>query len=565
MAQTRRTSGPPATAFVAAEVEEQPGAAPFPWSTMRLTPPTAAAVALFALLVRVLVSLGSYSGQGTPPMYGDYEAQRHWMEITLHTPAAEWYRNTTANDIAYWGLDYPPLTAYQSLAHALLINVSLPQSLALSSSRGFESHQSKLMMRWTVLSSDLLAFFPAAIYYVWVYFQRNVGGDGEERSAPWLLAMILLNPCLILVDHGHFQSSCFFFYPSSLSLAPTLTTALQFVCNWLSFFLNYPFFQYNCISLGFTLGAIAAVLSQNDFAASALFSLAINHKQMSLYFAPAFFSHLLGKCLRRKNPIFEVMKLGLMVIGTFALVWWPYLYSIESVMEVLNRLAPFERGIFEDYVANFWCSTSVVIKWKRIFTIHSMKFLSLITTILAFLPSFVQQLKTPSDQGFLYSLLNNSFSFYLFSYQVHEKSILLPLLPASLLALQEPLLFGWLMHCALLSMYPLLRRDRLLLQHGAVLSLFGLIFFPPHGNHVTKADKLSTKEKALIALGLSCSIVLHLVYLCFQPPKKYPFLFEALIMFFCFSQFVAFTIYTNFKQWMLLDHSSWAVRVKKDL
>ncbi|KAJ8505822.1 hypothetical protein OPV22_006708 [Ensete ventricosum] len=404
MAKTR-TRGPPATALAAAaEEEQQPGAAPFPWSTMRLTPPTAVAVALFALLVRVLVSLGSYSGQGTPPMYGDYEAQRHWMEITLHTPAAEWYRNTTANDLAYWGLDYPPLTAYQSVAHALLINASLPQSLALSSSRGFESHQSKLMMRWTVLSSDLLVFFPAAIYFVWVYFQRNVGGDGEERSAPWLLAMILLNPCLILVDHGHFQ--------------------------------------YNCISLGFTIGAIAAVLSQNDFAASALFSLAINHKQMSLYFAPAFFSHLLGKCLGRKNPIFEIMKLGFVVIGTFALVWWPYLYSIESVMEVLNRLAPFERGIFEDYVANFWCSTSVVIKWKRIFTIHSMKFLSLITTILAFLPSFVQQLKAPSDQGFLYSLLNNSFSFYLFSYQVHEKSILLPLLPASLLALQEPLLFG---------------------------------------------------------------------------------------------------------------------------
>lgn len=91
--------------------------------------------------------------------------------------------------------------------------------------------------------------------------------------------------------------------------------------------------------------------------------------------------------------------------------------ALHLYKQVLNRLAPFERGIFEDYVANFWCSTSVVIKWKRIFTIHSMKFLSLITTILAFLPSFVQQLKTPSDQGFLYSLLNNSFSFYLFSYQ----------------------------------------------------------------------------------------------------------------------------------------------------
>ncbi|EHA8587933.1 putative dolichyl pyrophosphate Man9GlcNAc2 alpha-1,3-glucosyltransferase [Cocos nucifera] len=40
-------------------------------------------------MVRVMVSLGPYSGQGTPSKYGDYEAQRHWMEITLHTPASE--------------------------------------------------------------------------------------------------------------------------------------------------------------------------------------------------------------------------------------------------------------------------------------------------------------------------------------------------------------------------------------------------------------------------------------------------------------------------------------------
>lgn len=85
--------------------------------------------------------------------------------------------------------------------------------------------------------------------------------------------------------------------------------------------------------------------------------------------------------------------------------------------QVLSRLAPFERGIYEDYVANFWCSTSIFIKWKRLFTIQLMKFLSFITTISAFLPSFIQQVKAPSDHGFLYALLNSSFSFYLFSYQ----------------------------------------------------------------------------------------------------------------------------------------------------
>lgn len=31
------------------------------------------------------------SGAGKPPMFGDFEAQRHWMEITYHLPYTEWY------------------------------------------------------------------------------------------------------------------------------------------------------------------------------------------------------------------------------------------------------------------------------------------------------------------------------------------------------------------------------------------------------------------------------------------------------------------------------------------
>lgn len=49
-------------------------------------------------------------GFKTPPMYGDLEAQRHWMEITVHLPVSQWY----FYDLQYWGLDYPPLTAYHS-------------------------------------------------------------------------------------------------------------------------------------------------------------------------------------------------------------------------------------------------------------------------------------------------------------------------------------------------------------------------------------------------------------------------------------------------------------------
>lgn len=61
-------------------------------------------------LFRWSVGLWGYSGFKVPPMHGDYEAQRHWMEITNHLPVSQWY----FYDLQYWGLDYPPLTAYHS-------------------------------------------------------------------------------------------------------------------------------------------------------------------------------------------------------------------------------------------------------------------------------------------------------------------------------------------------------------------------------------------------------------------------------------------------------------------
>ncbi|KAL5713869.1 dolichyl-P-Glc:Man9GlcNAc2-PP-dolichol alpha-1,3-glucosyltransferase [Ranunculus cassubicifolius] len=466
-------------------------------------------ISVFALLIRVMVSMYPYSGAGDPPKYGDFEAQRHWMEITLNTPVKEWYRNTTSNNLTYWGLDYPPLTAYQSYAHSLFLYFFHPSSVALFTSRGHESPFGKLLMRWTVLTSDVLIFFPAAILFVMAFYAN--GGSQSRDAMSWNLVMILMNPCLILIDHGHFQ--------------------------------------YNCISLGLTIGAVAAILFKNELVGCLLFSLALNHKQMSLYLAPAFFSHLLGKCLRHRNPFLRVLKLGLMVLGTFIVIWWPYLYSLNSVTEVLSRLAPFERGIYEDYVANFWCTSSILIKWKILFTTQFLKLLSLSLTMLTLLPSMIQQIRTPSDKGFLYTLLNSAFSFYFFSFQVHEKSVLLPLLPASLLALEEPRLYKWFTYFALLSMFPLLCRDKLIVPYIALHILFVLVFHSPYVKRgERKEDKLNGLEVVAMAVVLLISLVLHVVYLTMKPPERYPYLFEAMIMTVCFSQFIYVAIYTNIKQ-----------------
>merc|ERR1719242_1524453 len=95
---------------------------------------------LIILFIRLCVGMGDYSGMNTPPMFGDYEAQRHWMEITTNLPIRDWYEQTDDNDLQYWGLDYPPLTAYHSWLCGSIANLTrLPQLIELNTSRGIET------------------------------------------------------------------------------------------------------------------------------------------------------------------------------------------------------------------------------------------------------------------------------------------------------------------------------------------------------------------------------------------------------------------------------------------
>ena len=119
-------------------------------------------IVAFALLVRWSTGLGTYSGFATPPMRGDYEAQRHWMELTLHLPLSRWY----TYDLQYWGLDYPPLTAYVSWLCGVVGAWIEPSWFALDESRGIETPGSKIYMRATVLVFDALIYIPAIITFV---------------------------------------------------------------------------------------------------------------------------------------------------------------------------------------------------------------------------------------------------------------------------------------------------------------------------------------------------------------------------------------------------------------
>ena len=95
-------------------------------------------------------------------MYGDYEAQRHWMEITTQLPVSQWY----FHDLQWWGLDYPPLTAYHSWAMGKIGSLIDPFWFYLHTSRGMEDDELKVFMRATVLISEYFIYIPATVIFV---------------------------------------------------------------------------------------------------------------------------------------------------------------------------------------------------------------------------------------------------------------------------------------------------------------------------------------------------------------------------------------------------------------
>ena len=132
---------------------------------------------------------------------------------------------------------------------------------------------------------------------------------------------------------------------------------------------------------------------------------------------------------------------------------------------------------------------------------------------------------------------------------MHEKSILLPLLPVTLLATEEPFLLKWMTLYALFSMFPLLYRDKLILPYFTLSALFLFLYYAPRRRQAaTETKPLKSYVRTFFIL---CALILHVVYLTMKAPHKYPFLFEALIMLLSFSQFVILVIYSNVQQWRL--------------
>lgn len=473
-------------------------------------------VLLVAILARWLVSLHKYSGAGNPPMFGDFEAQRHWMEITYHLPPQQWYFNSTNNNLLYWGLDYPPLTAYHSWLCGFIANKINTSWVALKESHGHESYAHKLFMRYTVMLADISIFFPAVVLF---FAQQKLQLLDKVKMS----LVVLMYPGFILIDHGHFQ--------------------------------------YNCVSLGFTLFGVVWICRGFHLWGSICFSLALNYKQMELYHALPFFCYLLGWCLQKLSRIPQLFKIAVTVLSTFLVCWVPFLRSKEMVLQVLHRVFPLARGLYEDKVANVWCSLSVLIKLKQMFTVDQLVLICLLSTLVCLLPSSLHLLCYPTTRNFKVSLVNSSLVFFLFSFHVHEKSILIPALAVSLLVHDYPFWCVWFYFISTFSMLPLFMKDDLVMAALATTVLHALICTACLTMSSAKDDQLWDRAKTtLLKMSLIGAVFLTVASLILTPPPRYPDLFPVLVSIYSCAHFVLFLVAFHYCQFQSTFQS---VKVEK--
>tara|TARA_B110000091_G_scaffold161729_1_gene172469 strand:- start:97 stop:1830 length:1734 start_codon:yes stop_codon:yes gene_type:complete len=494
-------------------------------------------------LYRYLIGLWPHSGEGVPPMHGDFEAQRHWMEITTSVPLKDWYRNTTQNDLLYWGLDYPPLTAYVSWICGKVGILLEPESMALETSRGYESETNRVFMRLTVIVCDLLIYFPAC-YSIVKYYYGHLPWPRRYEA----VGLLMVQPALLIIDHGHFQ--------------------------------------YNGVCIGLTLLAVVAIGSRRPCLGAMLFACALNFKQIALYYALGFFFALLSIGIHTSKTtvgaILFVGALGASVIATFAIHWLPFCLHtnmddtcLQGMSNVMSRVFPFNRGLFEDKVSNIWCVIDPVIKLRTMFgTGPVLKALSASATVLLSAPSCIALMRrTPSIRALLYALTSISLAFFLCAFQVHEKSILFPVASASIIVLEEPRVVAMFIATATFSMYPLLFRDGLVVPYVVTLLTFvgfawNIAPVAPYekrrggrgtGHLISQGDGFKTASGALfdwyVVVSVICMVGLHALPLLVAPPAKYPDLFVLLLCAYCCVQFILAWAYSTWRLWLITGNT----------
>ncbi|EGF78167.1 hypothetical protein BATDEDRAFT_90829 [Batrachochytrium dendrobatidis JAM81] len=381
----------------------------------------------------------------------DFEVHRNWLAITSSLPTSQWYYESTSE----WTLDYPPFFAWFEWLLSKIAFYFDPGMLQINN-LNYASFETVLFQRMSVMATEIVFF--AGI--VRLLYAMKV----PKSYFSILLGLAFLNPGILIVDHIHFQ--------------------------------------YNAFMYGIQLLSIASFFEGQHILGGILFAVVLNFKHIYLYQAPAYFIYLLsGYCFTGKYQfsLLRLFSLGAVVIAVFALSFGPFTAHLQ---QIISRLFPFKRGLCHAYWApNFWAlysfadrallQASVIMGRDQGRYVGSLtrglvgdtKFsiLPMITplhtvllTLASQLPILVKLWFNPTPDGFLNALILCGFGSYMFGWHVHEKAILLVLIPLCFVAINRKYARCFLIMsvAGYYSLFPLLFGKQEIITKSIVLSLY---------------------------------------------------------------------------------------------
>ncbi|CDO91767.1 unnamed protein product [Kluyveromyces dobzhanskii CBS 2104] len=436
-----------------------------------------------ATALKVLLFPGYYST--------DFDVHRNWLAITNKLPMGKWYLEATSQ----WTLDYPPFFAYFEWFLSQFVPKAVAEDGCLDIVEvGNFGFPTIIFQRTTVILSEVVLYVALQVFI-------NTS-DISEKSANFVMASsIVLSPGLLIVDHIHFQ--------------------------------------YNGFLFGILISSIVAAKNRRYLLCATFFSVALCFKHIFLYLAPAYFVFLLRayvldfssfKFKSYKDLISIVQwpnlfKLAAVVIGIFSVAFLPF---ISTWPQLLQRLFPFSRGLTHAYWApNFWAVysfadkvlTVLVLKLPYLRKILSIVLTSMpktaadirfeidsnnsgtrglvqdvffvvlpqITPKLTFLLTLFYQILAvipvlfdPSFKRFVGSLTLCGYLSFLFGWHVHEKAIMLVIIPFSFLVPFDRRLltpFTLLASAGYVSLFPLLYESQDFLLKFLYTFIWCILYF----------------------------------------------------------------------------------------
>ncbi|KAJ8275839.1 hypothetical protein COCON_G00075910 [Conger conger] len=364
----------------------------------------------------------------------DFEVHRNWLAVTHSLPISQWYFEETSE----WTLDYPPLFAWfeYGLSH---IAKYFDKEMLVVQHLNYASPATVLFQRFTVILADVVFIYAVKECCKCVKGSRR-SKDLLGKPSFVLAGLLLWNFGLLIVDHIHFQ--------------------------------------YNGFLFGVLLLSVARHFQGGHLEGALLFALLLNLKHIFLYISPAYGIYLLRSyCFTKDNPdeslnwrsfsLLRLATLGVIVCSVFALSFGPFIL-LGQLPQVLSRLFPFKRGLCHAYWApNFWALYNMADKVLSILGVKLKLFdvdrlpkasmtgglvqefqhsvlpsvspsATLVCTVISILPAVFSAWFRPSGvRGFLRCVIICALGSFMFGWHVHEKAVLMAILPLSLMAVER--------------------------------------------------------------------------------------------------------------------------------